>query len=49
MITTNMHKHPPQTPNEIIDLGYVIYSCPDFNDFTKVLPEVFEWTNNFKK
>lgn len=43
-----MHRHPPQTPQEMIDLNYTFYTLPDASNPTNPDPTIVEWTKNFK-
>lgn len=51
MITTEMHRRPPQTTNEMIDLNYTIYVAPASMSATENEPSSFvmDWLRNYEK
>ena len=49
MMTTDMHKHAPQTPNEMIDLNYTFYLPSDTPFTTEINPKITSFIKNYKR
>lgn len=49
MIASDMRRHPPETPNEMIHLNYTFYTIPAFPGSTEPNPMVLGWTRNYKR